>query len=157
MKIRPEETPSPAVVESWLPGRTGTTLYPRSCANLDCMCPEANPSPKHANLRLRRGELAALQGAFQQVLAPLGPVRVYLFGSRTRPEAKGGDIDLLIRLRNAPDTPLTALSRRLRMGVFSGLEEQKIDIVWDVPGDTSAFVPLAREGAIEIWASENSK
>lgn len=120
------------------------------------MCSEAHPSPKSANLRLRRGELAALQGAFQQVLAPLGPVRVYLFGSRTRPEAKGGDIDLLIRLRDTPDTPLTALSRRLRMGIFSGLEEQKIDIVWDAPGDTSAFIPLVQEEAVEIWASESS-
>jgi len=55
------------------------------------MCPETDPSQKPANLRLRRGELAALQGTFQPVLAPLGPVRVYLFGSRTRPEAKACD------------------------------------------------------------------
>ncbi len=110
---------------------------------------------KLANLRLRRGELVARQGAFQQVLAPLGPVRVHLFGSRVRPEAMGGDIDLLIRLRgDTPETPLTALTRRLRMAIFFRLEEQKIDIVWDAPGDTSAFLPMAREGAAEIWASE---
>lgn len=106
------------------------------------------------SLRLRRGELTALQSAFRRVLAPLGPVRVYLFGSRTRPEAKGGDIDLLIRLREIPEMPLTALTRRLRVAIFSGLEEQKIDIVWDVPGDISAFVPLVREEAVEIWVSE---
>lgn len=120
------------------------------------MRPETDSLPKPADLRLRRGELAALQGAFQQVLAPLGSVRVYLFGSRTRPEARGGDIDLLIRLREAPETPLTALARRLRMAIFSAMEEQKIDIVWDAPGSDSAFVPLAREGAVEIWASENN-
>jgi hypothetical protein len=55
------------------------------------MCPETNLLPKPGNLRLRRGELAALQGTFQQVLAPLGPVCVYLFGSRTRPETKACD------------------------------------------------------------------
>ncbi len=107
------------------------------------------------SIRLDTADLEALRAAFDEVLAPLGPARVFLFGSRTRPEARGGDIDLLVELDRTPPVPLLELARRLRLALFDRMEEQKIDIVWDVPGERSAFLPLAREQAVELWRTRS--
>lgn len=100
-------------------------------------------------------DASALRAAFTQVLAPLGAARVSLFGSRIDPGKRGGDIDLLICLEQMPAQPLTALARQLRLAIFSRVEQQKIDIVWDLPDSPSPFATLVGEGAEEIWRTED--
>jgi predicted nucleotidyltransferase len=113
------------------------------------------PSSGSPIVRLSPRDASALRAAFKQVLAPLGAARVYLFGSRIHPGERGGDIDLLVRLEHTPARPLTALTRQLRLAIFSRLEQQKIDIVWDLPGSSSPFAALAGEGSVEIWSTED--
>lgn len=51
--------------------------------------------------------------------------KVYLFGSRTKPQAKGGDIDLLI----ISDKIGFNEKIKIRVGIFGEIEEQKLDLV----------------------------
>lgn len=70
--------------------------------------------------RLDAQELAALRHA----LASAGAPRAFLFGSRTDPAKRGGDIDVLIFSDQNPFD----LSRRIATAFFSKCEE-KIDVV----------------------------
>lgn len=126
-----------------------------ACATLRPMQSQTTPSSGSPIVRLSPRDASALRAAFTQVLAPLGAARVYLFGSRVDPGKRGGDIDLLIRLEQMPAQPLTALARQLRLAIFSRVEQQKIDIVWDLPDSPSPFATLVGEGAEEIWRTED--
>lgn len=68
------------------------------------------------------------QQAMHQVFRVQHPAssRVYLYGSRTRLSAAGGDIDLLVQVPVGTD-PL--LSIRLTDALHEALGEQKIDIL----------------------------
>lgn len=108
-------------------------------------------------VRLTPFEYTGLCNAFDQVLSPLGIANVYIFGSRARIDAKGGDIDLLIECHEKPDIPLTKLTRNLWLAIEDSLgEERRIDIVWDVPGQNNAFAQLVRQKGIIIWPAQNN-
>lgn len=92
-----------------------------------------------------------LRAAFDRVLAPLGDVRVYLFGSRARMDQKGGDIDLLVACASKPMAATTPLTRRLCIAIEDEIGEQKIDVVWDVPGNDHAVIQLAKQQGVLIW------
>ncbi len=63
---------------------------------------------------------------------------IYLFGSRTRDDLKGGDIDLLVMSSKIGIEEKI----KLKLKLYDALGEQKIDIV--VPDETNnAFVQLA--------------
>lgn len=51
--------------------------------------------------------------------------KIYLFGSRTNDEAKGGDIDLLVISEKIGFSEKT----KIRVGIFNEIEEQKLDLV----------------------------
>ena len=102
-------------------------------------------------VRLTEAEVLGLRAAFDRVLAPLGDVRVYLFGSRARTDQKGGDIDLLVVCASKPVTATTQFTRRLCMAVEDEIGEQKIDIVWDVPGNDHAVIQMAKQQGVLIW------
>ena len=51
--------------------------------------------------------------------------QIYLFGSRVYDNKKGGDIDLLIMSNKL----ISADKRKIRLGLYDELGEQKIDIV----------------------------
>lgn len=51
--------------------------------------------------------------------------KIYLFGSRTNDKAKGGDIDLLV----ISDKIGFKEKIKIRVGIFSEIEEQKLDLV----------------------------
>jgi hypothetical protein len=71
------------------------------------------------NIRLYKDEEHALRGALEDVNE-----EVYILGSRLNPEAKGGDIDLLIfSKQNSLD-----LSRKIARRFFMNCEE-KIDVL----------------------------
>lgn len=108
-------------------------------------------------VRLTPRELQGLLSAFNEVLPPLGDVRVYLFGSRTQPQAKGGDIDLLIECTEHPGQPFTKLTRMLWLAIENNLgEERRVDIVWDAPGHHNAFAQIARNQGVLLWPTPNN-
>lgn len=102
-------------------------------------------------VRLTEAEIVALRAAFDRVLAPLGDVRVYLFGSRARRDQKGGDIDLLVVCASKPIAATTQLTRLLCMAVEDEIGEQKIDVARDVPGNDNAVIQIAKQQGVLLW------
>lgn len=80
-----------------------------------------------------------------------GPAaRVFLFGSRTRAQARGGDIDLLIELDQAPSDRL-ALACRIGARIEHQLGEQKIDVlVADSATPRSPVLDAARREGVAL-------
>lgn len=80
-------------------------------------------------MRLTRPERTALLRALAPARAR-GLVEVRLFGSRTQPDARGGDIDLLLLVRDdAARRTLGALRPELLVALKDELGEQKFDLV----------------------------
>lgn len=80
---------------------------------------------------------------------------IHLFGSRTDPQAKGGDIDLWIETNGAPQDA-RLFSRRVRLALEKSLGEQKIDVVvasLQEPRDEpqAAFLRLISESKVTLW------
>ncbi|MBI2968374.1 MAG: nucleotidyltransferase domain-containing protein [Bacteroidetes bacterium] len=72
--------------------------------------------------------------------------KIYLFGSRTDVEKKGGDIDILVisQKLSFKDTPLICAF------VFKDMEEQKIDFIMAKDPNESLFVKYIFEKAIPL-------
>lgn len=70
---------------------------------------------------------------------------VYLFGSRTNPKKKGGDIDLLILSNTLRDADKLKIERAL----FEKIEEQKVDIII-AKDDNEPFVKLVLKSGIQL-------
>lgn len=86
-------------------------------------------------MRLSKFEIDTIK---QGVFALDPKARVYLFGSRTDDNKKGGDIDLLILSDKLK--PIDKI--KIKAQIFKKLEEQKIDIL--ISKDTKKpFVQLA--------------
>ncbi len=100
-------------------------------------------------VRLTPGEIQGLCNAFENILRK-DDCKVYLFGSRTDPDGKGGDIDLLIECGSRPSESLR-LTRALRLKIYDQIGEQKIDIVWDYPEKKDPFVRMQDESRILLW------
>ena len=76
--------------------------------------------------------------------------RVLLFGSRTRPELRGGDIDLLVELEQ-PDPDRWAIGLKLGARIERRLGLQKIDVlVADPLTPRSAVLDAARIEGIPV-------
>ena len=75
----------------------------------------------------------------------LPDAQVFLFGSRSNPLAKGGDIDLLLLTKKK--VSVLALSRLKRL-ILNDIGEQKLDIVNFQEGDRHPFKSLVLETAI---------
>ncbi|MDP2810861.1 MAG: nucleotidyltransferase domain-containing protein [Rhodocyclaceae bacterium] len=73
----------------------------------------------NASVRLDAEEVEALSDALRDV-----PGEVWLFGSRTEPSRRGGDIDILV----LTDQPAFETSRAIATRFFSRCEE-KIDVI----------------------------
>jgi predicted nucleotidyltransferase len=84
--------------------------------------------------------------AIKEIVARRDPsARVFLFGSRTRPDARGGDIDLLIASEKLARGDL----RQIKLDLQDRLGMQHFDLV--VLGmQPSAFVRAIAEEAIAL-------
>ncbi|MGH2575958.1 MAG: nucleotidyltransferase domain-containing protein [Ignavibacteria bacterium] len=93
-------------------------------------------------MRLKENELSAIK----KTISGFDPkAKIFLFGSRTDDEKKGGDIDVLI------------LSEKINLGdkikilktLNNSIGEQKIDIVI-AKDDSKPFIKLALEKGVEL-------
>ena len=80
--------------------------------------------------------------------------RIILFGSRARPEARGGDIDLLLEILPTTDANLRRLVQRWRFALEDELGEQKFDLVLDDGLQKNPFIELARANGVELWIND---
>jgi predicted nucleotidyltransferase len=86
-------------------------------------------------IRLNKAEISVIKEA---VASLDSDAKVFLFGSRTDPLKKGGDIDLLVLSKKLKPIDSLKITRK----IFEVLEEQKIDIV--IAADMSdPFVKIA--------------
>ena len=107
------------------------------------------------NLRLTPRERDGIRTAVQKACGETGAVwrRVLVFGSRTDPNRRGGDIDLLVELEPARPADTFRLNQRLRLALEDELGEQRIDLVLDDGNADSVFPTLARETGVELWSN----
>lgn len=102
---------------------------------------------KHA-VRLSEMEIAAIQ---ESVKALLGDdASVYLFGSRARGDAKGGDIDLLVETKKSlPNRVVSAC--RLTSELQMRLGDQKIDLILiDATTPLQPIHEIARQTGVKL-------
>jgi len=102
-------------------------------------------------MRLKSNEVDAIRQAARDAFLP-GTV-VFLFGSRLRDEARGGDIDLLVE---TPDSlsPEDLVRRRTRFisRIYQALDEQRIDVVIAARGqqDSRPVVAVAKRDGLQV-------
>lgn len=102
---------------------------------------------KHV-IRLSAAEITAIQ---ESVKALLGDdASVYLFGSRTRGDAKGGDIDLLVETKKSlPNRVVSAC--RLTSELQMRLGDQKIDLILiDATTALQQIHEIARQTGVKL-------
>lgn len=94
------------------------------------------------SLRLKQKDITIIKEA----VARLDPeAAIFLFGSRTDPHKRGGDIDLLILSQTLKNID----SLKILKYIFEKMEEQKIDIV--IASDTNdPFIQLALKTSVKI-------
>jgi uncharacterized protein len=73
-------------------------------------------------MRLSEKEISAIKN---NILNFDQDAKIYLFGSRTNDKAKGGDIDVLV----ISDKIGFNEQLKIRTGIFSEIEEQKLDVI----------------------------
>ncbi len=73
---------------------------------------------------------------------------VYLFGSKTDINKKGGDIDILVLTDDLPDRKKIRLFKIL---LLDKLGERKIDVVSATKNSVDNFVNLIKEEGICLW------
>ena len=94
------------------------------------------------SMRLDEKELEAITSSIKEIDPNAA---VYLFGSRTDPQKRGGDIDILIISQHITPSDKPVLLRK----IFEKIEEQKIDLV--IKQDTSdPFVEYILKTAIQL-------
>lgn len=77
-------------------------------------------------------------------------VGVWLFGSRTDDNKRGGDIDLLVQPGSAGTDQLFTRKIQFLTKLERELGERKVDVVIATPHDTRPIVAIARATGIKI-------
>lgn len=111
----------------------------------------ANPARTPAKpVRLTDTEIAEIVDVARLTFGD--SVDVLLFGSRTEPSQKGGDIDLLIRLPEEEKQAYT-LQHKIRFlaELKSRIGDQKIDVAYDdITKTNPTFLHAIRENAVAL-------
>lgn len=82
-----------------------------------------------------------------EILKRVPEADVYLFGSRTNDEARGGDINILILTKSRVDK---SIFRPIRIEFYKRFGWQKLDLVNFTFDDQSPFRKLIQPDAIEL-------
>lgn len=88
-------------------------------------------------MRLTSAQIAAIRLSATQLAGDAA--RVWLFGSRLRNDARGGDVDLLLELDEAVAEP-AQLSARLAAQVSRAMYGRKVDVLIKAPN--LKFLPI---------------
>ena len=100
-------------------------------------------------VRLEKRTLKGLFQAFETLRCFKG-VEIYLFGSRTDPNVKGGDIDLLVLVpKNWNSQERFDLKIKLLKEIYKRLGERRIDLLIFPKGSKEAEKFL--RGAVKLW------
>lgn len=106
-------------------------------------------------IRLTQKEIQEIISATQEVAEKLNLTleNISLFGSRTDPKAKGGDIDLYFKILKSLDNDyLFYFKRSLLLELHHRLGEQKIDLVVDDgASDLGAFWDIIKNKKVTLW------
>jgi predicted nucleotidyltransferase len=94
-------------------------------------------------MRLQKSEISNLKNS---IFLFDKKAKIYLFGSRTDDEKRGGDIDILV----ISDILNEKNRRKIRRNFFDEFGEQKLDILIENQKKISAFAQEILEKAIEI-------
>jgi len=95
-------------------------------------------------MRLNNQIIQFLKQTFREKIPE---AKVYLFGSRTKDDESGGDIDLMVVTQNHVDKKIL---RAIRIEFYKRFGWQKIDIVNFTHDDQSLFRQLIKPNAIEL-------
>ncbi|WP_419809017.1 nucleotidyltransferase domain-containing protein [Sphingomonas sp.] len=99
-------------------------------------------------MRLKQRDVDAIKTATCDVFGATATVRLY--GSRTRDDLRGGDIDLLIEA-DVSDQPVWRRVGAFKDLLFRHIDEQKVDVVLVERGrPLSAFARLIAPDSIVI-------
>ena len=88
---------------------------------------------------------------------------ISLFGSRTRMDARGGDIDLYVKLKPKEGLDFFRIRMKLNIALQERFGERKIDLVIDDALDNGkeanlgAFVELLRQQKVILWKKDQKK
>jgi len=104
-------------------------------------------------LRLSQSDRDGIRRAVAKACGELGMMwrRIILFGSRTDPARRGGDIDLLIELDPNFPGDVFRLTQRLRLALEDEIGMQRVDLVVDDGRDSGGFSALVRAKGVELW------
>jgi len=88
-------------------------------------------------MRITPEQILAIRNGVSQLAG--GAARVWLFGSRVRDDARGGDVDLMLELDEAVAEP-AQLSARLAAQVSRAMYGRKVDVLSKPPN--LKFLPI---------------
>jgi predicted nucleotidyltransferase len=108
-----------------------------------------------SNVRLSPHERDAIRRAVDSACVATGVTwrRIVLFGSRTDPARRGGDIDLLVEVVSPQGIDFERLKRRIRLALEDEIGEQRVDLVLDDGGDVGGFASVARMHGVQLWSN----
>ena len=99
-------------------------------------------------MRLTSADQSTSRKTIAELLGP--QARVVLFGSRTDDSARGGDIDLLVELPHAEQSPVL-IGARIVAGLQMALGDKRIDVVVAAPNLPEQTIHrIARQTGISL-------
>jgi hypothetical protein len=113
--------------------------------------PSHSSNTANMNVRLSAIQQQKMADVFQDRLQ--AGAEVWLFGSRTDLNKRGGDIDLFIKLNQEEHEPL-ALIRQLRIALQQKMGERKIDIIVQAPNLAHSTIhDIAQSKGVLLWTN----
>src|SRR3990167_4841565 len=101
-----------------------------------------------------KGIIGGIESAFKENGLPIEKGGLYLFGSRTKDDLKGGDIDLLLQVPQVILEQAKSLKFKFSVAIQNRIGEQKIDILiiaQEPPIEPFAQIAIEQAQLIKQW------